>query len=210
MQVKRTTLSLQSIFAVLAASLWLFGVLAEDVVEQDPFSFDPALLLYLHHQATPALDRIMVFITNAGSAAVLIPIEIALATFFLFRKRWWELKFFCVLIGGTGALNFVAKQLFARSRPDLWVSIVAEHTYSFPSGHAMHSVALACALGIFLRRTEMRYPAMMLGILFVLLIGVSRLYLGVHYPSDVLAGWSAAIAWSTAVFLLFPPQHVKN
>jgi membrane-associated phospholipid phosphatase len=209
MQVNSPALRLLSIFALLTAALWLFGVFAESVVAHDPRTFDPELLLYLHRQATPAWDRVMVFITNMGSVAVLLPCEIALAAFLLFKRRLWELKVVCFLIGGAGALNFLAKHLLARARPDLWPPLVTETTYSFPSGHAMHSVVLACALIMLLRRTEMRYPAMILGALFALLVGVSRLYLGVHYPSDVFAAWSASIAWSAAVFLIFSSRAAR-
>ena len=84
----------------------------------------------------------------------------------------------------------------------LWESIVPEHNYSFPSGHAMGSMTLACVLVLLAWRTRARWAVLCAAAVFVVLVGMSRVYLGVHYPSDILAGWAAAIAWTIAVHVL--------
>ena len=91
--------------------------------------------------------------------------------------------------GGSALLNLAAKQAFARDRPSLWESIAPEHNYSFPSGHAMGSMTLAVALVLLAWNTRWRWPVVAAMAVFVPMVGLSRVYLGVHYPSDILAGW---------------------
>lgn len=100
-------------------------------------------------------------------------------------------------------INLLAKALLGRVRPALWVSLAPETTPSFPSGHAMGSAAVVLALGLILAHSPRRWLLWLPGALFVLGVGISRMYLGVHYPSDVLAGWIASVGWVTSVYLLF-------
>ena len=97
-------------------------------------------------------------------------------------------------------LNLAAKHYFARARPDLWLSLAPETTFSFPSGHAMGSMTLAAVVTALAWNTRWRWPACLAAIAFALLVGMSRVYLGVHFPSDILAGWSAALAWTAGVY----------
>ena len=99
-------------------------------------------------------------------------------------------------------MDGIAKIFFGRVRPALWTSILPETTFSFPSGHSMISASLAFALVVLLWRTRWRYPALICAVPAVFLVGLSRLYLGVHYPSDVLGGWCAGLIWSSGVFFL--------
>ena len=109
-------------------------------------------------------------------------------------------------LGKRAAILEAAKQLFARQRPSLWESIAPESSFSFPSGHAMGSMTLAMVLVLLCWHTRHRgwVSAAMAG--FVLAVGLSRVYLGVHYPSDIMAGWAAACAWTAAVYLLVFPH----
>lgn len=185
------------LFVGVLIPLFAFGLLAEDVLEKEVFKFDGPVLNYLHAHANPVLDAIMVWSTRAGSAFALVPLIIVVAVY-LYRKREPALLRFWVLATcGAALLNVLAKHSFARKRPDLWVSMLPETTYSFPSGHAMESMAVVAAIVCLLwHRSEWRWIALGLGSVFVLLVGVSRIYLGVHYPSDVLAGWLASFAWA--------------
>ena len=96
----------------------------------------------------------------------------------------------------------MAKILFQRARPALWLSPAPEQDYSFPSGHAMLSVAIAGSLIALAWPTRLRWPALIGGTMSVVGIGLSRLYLGVHFPSDIMAGWCAALLWVTGVYLI--------
>jgi membrane-associated phospholipid phosphatase len=114
-------------------------------------------------------------------------------------KRYREGLFFALAVGGSELLNLAAKQHFARIRPDFWVSIAPETTFSFPSGHAMGAATLAAAVIVLAWRTRFHWPAVILAPAFALLVGLSRIYLGVHFPSDILAGFTAGVAWVIAM-----------
>jgi membrane-associated phospholipid phosphatase len=182
--------------------LWIFGELAEDVVSQENFFFDQPLLLFMHTHATPLLDRIMLFFSLIGYRFGVVPLDIAIGLLFLWRRRWGDLFFWILAVGGAAALNVAAKYAFGRVRPELWMSIAPETTYSFPSGHAMGSMALVASLVVLAWPTRWRWPAIIGGGLFALVVGLSRVYLGVHYPSDILAGWTASLAWVLGVSVL--------
>ena len=120
------------------------------------------------------------------------------------RSHWKRLLllFAGIALGGSALLNLGAKQLFARERPSLWESIHPETTFSFPSGHAMGSMTLAAVLVLLAWRTRWRWWVAVPALAFALLVGASRVYLGVHFPSDILAGWAAACAWVVLAYLL--------
>lgn len=112
---------------------------------------------------------------------------------------------------GSIVINRTAKLLLHRVCPHLWESPAPEFDYGFPSGHAMSSMTLVVALVVLTWGSrEKRWLVWILGSLFVLSIGWTRLYLGVHYPSDILAGWTASVAWATGVSLLIRPYRAKQ
>ena len=186
--------------------LFGFGLMAEDVLDHELLAFDRPVLLFLHAHATYTLNRIMVWSSRAGSALVLVPVIITIAIY-LFRQRVQTRTWFWVLaVCGAALLNFLAKYSFARARPSLWVSILPETTYSFPSGHAMESMAVVTAIICLVwNRGHWRWVSLALGLIFVVLVGASRVYLGVHYPSDVLAGWLASFAWVIGLAMIRKP-----
>lgn len=145
----------------------------------------------------------MISISHAGSARVLVPFNIAVFLMLVLRHRRPAAMFWALAVVGAALLNFLAKQLFARVRPDLWVSILPETTFSFPSGHTMQSTAVAVALTILMWRTRARWATFLAGTCFAVLVGLSRVYLGVHYPSDILAGWCASLVWVIGTSLPF-------
>lgn len=101
---------------------------------------------------------------------------------------------------GAWALNIVTKAMFHRVRPALWESPLPEGDYSFPSGHAMLSMALATALVFLAWPTRLRWPVLVCAVPAVIGVGLSRLYLGVHFPSDIVAGWCASLIWVMGVY----------
>ena len=187
--------TLVALFVAILLPLTLFGYLADDVIDQQSFFFDDPLLLFAHSLASPALNAFMLLISRLGYAWGVVPLEIGVWLFLLARRQRRDSAFFGLAVFGAVALNQAAKALFGRERPKLWVSVAPESTLSFPSGHAMMSMALVAALVVLLWSTRWRYPMLCGGGLFVLLVGLSRIYLGVHYPSDILAGWMASFAW---------------
>jgi membrane-associated phospholipid phosphatase len=191
------------LFIGVLAPLGVFGALAEDVIEKKVFSFDQPILLFVHSYASPLLDQVMYFFTTAGSALVLVPFNVVVFGVLILRRRRAAATFWALAVTGAALLNFLAKIGFARTRPALWISRLAETTYSFPSGHAMQSMAVATALTVILWQTRWKWSVLAISVPFVLLVGLSRVYWGVHYPSDILAGWAASFAWVIGLKFLF-------
>ena len=195
-------LMLVPLFFGIFIPLLVFGKLAEEVWEHEGFDWDIPILHFIHRFATPVRDNLMVLITDAGGIKVMVPVAGAIFLMLLLRRRQGHALFFSLAIGGAAVLNFLAKLFFRRTRPHLWISPVSEHDYGFPSGHAMGSMAVITALVILTWSTRWRWPILIFGSLFVLAVGLSRLYLGVHFPSDIMAGWVASLAWVMGVYMI--------
>jgi membrane-associated phospholipid phosphatase len=176
---------------------------SSEIREGEGFPGDHAIPRWLHAHATPGLDTLSLTISRLGGP---IPMSgFAVLTFWFLwrhppRRRAW---FFAAAMGGAMTLNAIAKAVMGRVRPAFWHSLAPETTPSFPSGHAMGSMALVLTLGLLLHHSRWRWLALGLGPLFVSGVGWSRMYLGVHYPSDVAAGWIASTAWVLSVYFLF-------
>jgi len=197
--------------------LLVFAEFAEDLVEHETFWYDRPVLEGLHAFAREGYDQLMVVMSLLGYGWGIVPLDIAVGLFFIYRRRWTIVGFWAVAVGGAAALNVGAKLLFARSRPSLWESIAPESTWSFPSGHAMGSMAAMAALIVLLWPTRWRWPMVIFGVTFVVSVSLSRVYLGVHYPSDILAGWMASLGWVIGITTIFwgklshePPADVPG
>ncbi|MDB5234222.1 MAG: hypothetical protein JWR44_1215 [Hymenobacter sp.] len=183
----------------------VFINVAEDIWESGGFIGDKRILEFLHLHASPTFDRLALGFTAAGDllpmSIVAVLITIGLAMWGSRTQAW----FFGLSVGGAMALNLLVKVLFARPRPALWVSLKPAFYYSFPSGHAMGAAAVATAVGLLMWQRRGHWLAWTLGPLFALGVGWSRVYLGVHYPSDVLAGWTGSVGWVAGIHVLFSP-----
>jgi len=200
--LRRYGLSLLLVFVGILLPLAGFGALAHELHEGDAFVFDRPLLDWAHGLSHSGFDRFFIVAAALGYLWGVVPFDIGLVAFLVAKRRVREGLFALIAIGGSALLNLAAKPLFARDRPSLWESIAPEGNYSFPSGHAMGSMTLACVLVLLCWRTRWRWPIVIAMSAFVAVVGLSRIYLGVHYPSDILAGWTAAIAWSFGVYAL--------
>ncbi|MYM27994.1 phosphatase PAP2 family protein [Duganella sp. CY15W] len=181
------------LFVAVLAALILFGVLAEDVAEGDSIFFDQPVLFWLRGFSSEPLDQLMRAVTWLGSAAVIIPLLLLAA----WRLQWqrWPVIYLATANLGVLLLNLAAKHGFERMRPAFWAPLVPVSSYSFPSGHAMQSMALACSLLVVAAGLRQKWAWRLLAAAYVVAVGTSRMYLGVHYPSDVLAGWCASFCW---------------
>jgi len=187
--------------------LQIFGELAEDVWEhQGGFPWDVPILLAIHATAQPQLDEIAVTLTKFGVFWGVFPVAIVTSLILLMKRRWHALAYLVTTLVGSLVINRAAKVLLHRVRPHLWHSPAPEVDYGFPSGHAMSSMTLVVALVILAWQTQWRWWVIVAGGVFVITIGWTRLYLGVHYPSDVLAGWTVSISWAIGVSLLIKPH----
>ncbi len=204
-------------FFCLLLPLWGFAGLVGELHEKKAFWFDGPILNLLHGLATPTLNHFFVITSRLGYLWGVVPLDAIILIVLVASRRFRDGLFFGLAVVGSATLNIVAKNHFARLRPDLWLSITPESTYSFPSGHAMASATLGLALIILFWRTRWRWPVSAVSGIFISLVGTSRVYLGVHYPSDILAGWTAAMTWTFAMFVLVdqkaptpPPSATPN
>jgi undecaprenyl-diphosphatase len=192
---------------LLSGFAWAFIALADEVVEGETHAFDSALLLALRSAGDtsdplgpPWVEELARDVTALGGVGVLIFITLAVAVFLRLQGRRGDMLFVLFAAFGGQALSTLFKQGFARTRPDLVPHEVTVHTASFPSGHAMMAAVTYLTLGALLARVQPRrlLRIYLLGIATVLTfaVGVSRIYLGVHWPTDVLAGWTAGAAWA--------------
>jgi undecaprenyl-diphosphatase len=195
------------VFFGLLVPLWGFGEMADALHEGEAFAFDIPVLQAVHSLASAQLDRVFVLVSAIGYAWGVVPFDAVLVIGLILWRRLREAMFAATSIVGSLLLNIAAKHTFARTRPDLWRSVSpAETTYSFPSGHAMGSMTVAMVLVLLCWNVRSRngfrwrWPVTVALAIFVVLVAMSRLYLGVHFPSDILAGWTAACAWVVGVY----------
>lgn len=197
------------LFTVLlgAGGLLVFGSLAEEILEGDALAFDRAIMLALRSPADLSdpigprwFEEVARDITALGSHVVLAMVTLAVFGFLLMVRKRGAALLLAVSIGGGTLLSTLLKDIFGRPRPDLVPHAVEVYSASFPSGHAMLSAVTYLTLGALLVRVQAhrREKAYILGVAVVvtLLVGSSRVYLGVHWPSDVLAGWCVGSVWA--------------
>jgi undecaprenyl-diphosphatase len=199
--------------AVAALAIWGFVELADEVSEGSTTQFDEWAVRSLRRTDDPSqpigprwLAEIGRDITALGGMAVLL-LLIAAVSGFLWLKRMYAAMLLVTGASLSGlVLSLALKELFSRPRPSIVPHLSHVYTSSFPSGHSMLSatvfLTLGALLGQFVNSFVLRAYFLIVAIVLTVLVGASRVYLGVHYPSDVLAGWSAGLAWALICALL--------
>ncbi|AFY57759.1 membrane-associated phospholipid phosphatase [Rivularia sp. PCC 7116] len=205
-------------FAVAAFCVWGFFKIAEKVFAEETTEFDTAILQSIYEQHTPFLNQIMTGITFLGNGSTLIYLSCLVGIVLLVSRKFASAFTLIIVTSGGIGLNVWLKNIFARVRPALWERIVDAASYSFPSGHAMVSLVVYGFI-CYLLIANFRYWSsicLFLTTLLVLAIGFSRLYLGVHYPTDIIAGYAAGLVWLISCILsleilqfLFGKQNQK-
>jgi undecaprenyl-diphosphatase len=199
-------------FCVCAGGLFAFASIMDEMMEGDTGTFDSALLLALRNPADsadpigpPWLEIMFRDFTSLGSHAVLGLIGVIALGYLLMQRKLLSAAMLVVSFAGGMILSGVLKLGIARPRPDLVAHLVDVQTASFPSGHAMLSAVCYLTLGALLAGVaeQRRSKAYILGTAVALtaVVGFSRIYLGVHWPTDVLAGWCLGAAWAMACWL---------
>lgn len=184
-----------------------FGALAMSVCSQPSNLFDITVAAFVQSFVSPGLTQVMEIFTLIGSpkSSVIIAAGIMAFLFFVLRHRA-ELLFFCAALGGAAVLNSLLKEGFHRERPTV-LRLIEESGYSFPSGHAIGAFALYGALAYLLWRhvSTRRGRSLLLSVcgFVILMICLSRVYLGVNYPSDIIGALLASGFWLALVIWLF-------
>src|SRR5215211_1479456 len=193
------SLSLLLGLAAAIGALVFFGWLADEVLENDTRQFDEATRAAVHQLASPVLTTIMRGLSFVGSTLALTIGSIVVVVRLTMRKLGREAKLFALTMLGAALLNMTLKLAFKRARPVPFFNLSTPETYSFPSGHSLMS---ACFFGAFaailtarIKRKRVRIIIWIVATAMFVLIGLSRIYLGVHHTTDVIAGFTAALIW---------------
>lgn len=206
---------------VAAGAIWLFVELADDVLEGDTHAVDERLLLLLRSAGDPSdplgpswVEELARDVTGLGGGGLVTLVTLASALFLVLQgKRLLAGYLFGAVAGGT-VVSLILKWGFDRPRPDLVPHGQVVYTSSFPSGHSMVSAVAFLTLGALLASAQtnllMRAYLIALAAFLTLSVGVSRVYLGVHWPTDVLAGWTAGAAWALLCWALARQLRVEG
>lgn len=182
----------------------VFWKLKNEVLEQELQTIDLVVSHFVYSLRTTELTSIMMLVTDLGGI-YLVFFGAAIIVFLTLRKHVREAVLFMFILAMGLMLNMILKQYSQRPRPEL-DRLIVETDFSFPSGHAMNSLVFYTTVSYlvfhFTRNGPLTVVAFSLSALLVGLIGLSRVYLGVHYPSDILAGWAAGSSWFVTVILI--------
>jgi undecaprenyl-diphosphatase len=181
----------------------LFGMLAEEVREGETQHFDDALRMTVYGVASPRATTILHAITQLGSPLLLLPMTIVFALVFLHGRRIRAAILLTATMFGVTLLNWILKAWFQRPRPLPFFGLTMPASYSFPSGHSLASFcfygALAALVTARLRSPLLRALVWAGAIVIIVAVGFSRLYLGVHYASDIVGGYATGFVWVLTV-----------
>ena len=198
--------------AGVVAGVWGFALLADEVLDGGTQAFDQKLLLAFRTGPThapvgpPPVQEAARDITSLGGTAVLTIVTAIAAGFLALDGKKHMALFLCGSVLGGLAAGTILKDVFQRSRPDLVPYSVYASGASFPSGHSMMSAVTYLTLGALLarsqERTRLKAYFLLVAMSLTFAVGVTRVYLGVHWPTDVLAGWTAGAVWALLCWLL--------
>lgn len=192
-------------------TIFSLGKLFTEVLEREAFAFDTSILLGIHQFANPALDAVMLAITWLGD-----PSFVVIVVFASFFVLWWrrdrqKAKIFLIACLGALILNTGLKLCFTKQRPQLWHSLIRETSFSFPSGHALGSLVLYGLIAYFLATNYPKFSILIYSLTVILIaaIGLSRLYLGVHWFTDIVAGYGVGFLWLMICIYMLKLQKLQ-
>ena len=198
---------------VIVAGTWGFLTLASQVREGDTLAFDHLIMRSLRRADDPArligpswMEEVGRDVTALGSVTFLIMLTIGVVGFLALDRKYHAMAFVFLATAGGFALSSALKGYYQRPRPEIVPRLQQVYNSSFPSGHSMMAATVYATLGALMARMvakrRLRFYFLTMAGLLTAMVGASRVYLGVHYPSDVLAGWAAGIVWATLCWLV--------
>lgn len=188
--------------ALCVASLAVFVAISLAIQTVSMQVLDATALRWVGDQVTPGLAQVARGVGTQPYTAALVAFEIGLCVILARRRAWAKIGFVGASVLGSYVLNRGLKLLFARERPVSFDLLTHENGYSFPSGHAMACASIALVVILVFWHHRHGRLALLAGVIFMLLVGLSRLLIGAHFPTDVLAGWAAGFAWVAACHAL--------
>lgn len=217
-RLTRIELRVLALLALVVGGLWAFFALADVVVEEESHPLDRRVLLAMRNPddssdplGPPWFEEMMRDITALGGTGVIAFITLSAVGFLLIRRDYGTALLILAAIAGAFALSLGLKLSFDRPRPDLVPRATEVFNPSYPSGHSMLSAVAYLTLGAMLARVQawrrLKIYILSLAIVLTLAIGVSRVYLGVHWPTDVLGGWTAGAVWAALVWIVARWRH---
>ncbi|MFN8417637.1 MAG: phosphatase PAP2 family protein [Anaerolineae bacterium] len=185
--------------AILLIGSWAFYSIAEDVMEQDAIvQIDQSIADFVHASVTPSTAQFMLILTMAGNELVVV-VSLVLALALVLRRRWRDLLLLGLAVGGAEVIVPLIKLVVSRQRPVFSDPIQVINNFSFPSGHSFLSVVFYGLIAYLLLRVTnsilARAAIMLAALAIILMVGFTRIYLGVHFMSDVLGGYLGGLAW---------------
>ncbi len=198
-----TTIRVIGGFALAAVVLAASGWFVTGPYREFPAPFDSSIRYTMRQIQSPMWTTLFLAVTKLGSTLYLIIIGVAAGVVFIYFRLFRSLLLFIIAMAGQAALHHSFKWLFARPRPSNLINYRVPESLSFPSGHAIAAICLYGMIAWIVTR-EIENPAVKAGvwiftIILVFLVGVSRVYIGVHYPTDVLAGFVAGSIWIAGI-----------
>ncbi|WP_096440102.1 phosphatase PAP2 family protein [Alteribacter populi] len=210
----------RKLLLIMLVSFFIFAITTWVQFTYGSFLFDEVIISGVTQVSHPFLIQMMQWVTLLGSGEFIVVITLIVTLILLYNKDWFNSIFLCALTFGGIVLNFLLKVLFQRERPgearelELFSYSLEIPSYSFPSGHTMRSVLLMAFLiylsYVLIKRSSIRFVCYFLCTIVIMLIAMSRIYLGLHYPSDIVAAMSISLTWFCICFYFLSKTNLKN
>ncbi len=187
------------LFLGVTLPLFILLFITMHLLQNSVFDFDTQLMRFVHQFTHPIYDQVAITLSYLGGMPTAIVMMLLLVVHSLYTKSK-NIPFILISMIGATSISWLLKVLLDRPRPMLWPRLVQDYGASFPSGHSVYAAAFASIFILLYWRTKWRFAVSGLALVWMFCMGLSRVYLGVHYPSDVLAGWALGWGW---IFLVY-------
>ena len=192
--------------------IYVVAQISDEVLDKEAFAFDKTILLWIHSFANPTLDSIMRLVTRLNDPSTVVAIAIFVLGILLWKHYYSEAQIFTVNCLGGVVLSYGLKSVFAKVRPNLWESVIKDPSFSYPSGHALGSTVLYGFIAYLIATHYSQFSLLIYTVVVCLIgaIGLSRLYLGVHWPTDILGGYGIGFLWLTFCITMLKLKRIKS
>ena len=191
--------------------IYVVAQISDEVLDKEAFLFDETILLSIHSFANPTLDVVMRSITRFNDPSTVVVIAVIVLGILLWRRYYSEAQIFVVDCLGGVILSYGLKSVFGKARPALWESAIKDPSFSYPSGHALGSTVLYGFLAYLIATRYPQFSWLIYAVAVCLIgaIGLSRLYLGVHWPTDIIGGYGIGFLWLTLCITMLKLKKLK-